>query len=47
VVPLIWLTSKRDVMGELVNGRIVQSLAVVVAVLVIGMNLVLLGSLFV
>lgn len=47
VVPLIWLTSRRDVMGDLVNGRLVRSLAVVVAVLVLGMNVVLLGSLFV
>jgi len=42
VVPLVWLTSRRDVMGDLVNGRIIRGLAVTVAVLVIAMNLVLL-----
>jgi manganese transport protein len=43
VVPLVWLTSKRDVMGELVNGRVVRALAVGVAALVIAMNVVLLA----
>jgi manganese transport protein len=42
VVPLVWLTSRRDVMGELVNGPIVRALAIAVAVLVIAMNVVLL-----
>ena len=42
VVPLVWLTSRRDVMGELVNGRVVRALAIAVAVLVIAMNVVLL-----
>jgi manganese transport protein len=42
VVPLVWLTSRRDVMGDMVNGRIVQTLAIVVAIMVIAMNVVLL-----
>jgi manganese transport protein len=43
VVPLVWLTSRRDVMGDLVNGRTVRALAVGVAGVVIAMNVVLLG----
>jgi hypothetical protein len=42
VVPLVWLTSRRDVMGELVNGPVVRVLAIGVSVLVIAMNVVLL-----
>jgi manganese transport protein len=43
VVPLVWLTSRRDVMRDLVNGRRVRLLAITVAVLVIAMNVVLLA----
>jgi manganese transport protein len=43
VVPLVWLTSRRDVMGDLVNSRTVRVLAIAVAVLVIAMNVVLLA----
>jgi manganese transport protein len=43
VVPLVWLTSRRDVMGDLVNTRTVRVLAIAVAVLVIAMNVVLLA----
>ena len=43
VVPLVWLTSRRDVMGDLVNGRTVRTLAIAVAALVIAMNVVLLA----
>jgi manganese transport protein len=43
VVPLVWLTSRRDVMGDLVNSRTVRLLAIAVAVLVIAMNVVLLA----
>jgi manganese transport protein len=43
VVPLVWLTGRRDIMGDLVNGRVVKGLAVLVAVLVISMNVVLLA----
>ena len=43
VVPLVWLTSRRDVMGDLVNGRLIKSLAVLVSCMVIAMNVVLLA----
>src|SRR5205807_2239118 len=43
VVPLVHLTSRRDVMGEMVNGRVVRALAVGVSALVISMNVVLLA----
>ena len=42
VVPLVWLTSRRDVMGELVNGPVIRALAIGVAGMVIAMNVVLL-----
>jgi manganese transport protein len=42
VVPLVWLTSRRDVMGDMVNGPLVRAAAVGVAGLVIAMNVVLL-----
>jgi manganese transport protein len=42
VVPLVWLTSRREVMGELVNGPMIRALAMTVAALVIAMNVVLL-----
>ncbi len=47
VVPLVWLTSRRDVMGDLVNSRLIKTLAVTVAVAVIAMNVVLLWVTFV
>jgi manganese transport protein len=43
VVPLVWLTNRRDVMGELVNSRSIRALAVLVSCLVIAMNVVLLA----
>jgi manganese transport protein len=42
IVPLVWLTSRQDVMGDLVNGRVVRFLAWLVAALVIAMNVLLL-----
>jgi manganese transport protein len=42
VVPLVWLTSRSDVMGDLVNGRLIRAMAIGVAALVIAMNVVLL-----
>jgi Mn2+/Fe2+ NRAMP family transporter len=39
----VWLTGRRDIMGDLVNGRLIKSLAVLVACLVIAMNVVLLA----
>ena len=38
LIPLIHMTASRSVMGEFVNGRLLTSVAVVVATLVIGMN---------
>jgi manganese transport protein len=43
VVPLVWLTNRRDVMGDLANGRGIRALAILVACLVIAMNVVLLA----
>jgi manganese transport protein len=43
VVPLVWLTNRRDVMGELVNSRSIRALAVLVSCVVIAMNVVLLA----
>lgn len=44
VVPLVWLTSRRDLMGDLVNGRALRAAAVVTATAVVAMNLILLAS---
>ncbi|MBY4899146.1 Nramp family divalent metal transporter [Cupriavidus sp. AU9028] len=41
VVPLIWLTSRRSVMGDYVNGRLVTVLACIAVTLIIGMNMTL------
>jgi manganese transport protein len=46
VIPLVWLTSRRDIMGELVNGPVVRALAIGVAGLVVAMNVVLLAVTF-
>jgi manganese transport protein len=43
VVPLVWLTNRRDVMGDLANGRGIRALAILVTCLVIAMNVVLLA----
>jgi manganese transport protein len=43
VIPLVWLTRRRDVMGDMANGRILHGLAVLVSCLVIAMNVVLLA----
>ncbi len=42
VVPLVWLTNRRDVMGDLVNGRLIKALALLVTMIVISMNVLLL-----
>jgi manganese transport protein len=44
LVPLVLLTSKREVMGELVNRRITTVVACVVAALIICLNVFLLGQ---
>jgi manganese transport protein len=38
LVPLLWLTSRRDLMAEWVNRRITTAVGSVVAVLIIGLN---------
>jgi manganese transport protein len=43
VVPLVWLTNRRDVMGDLANGMTIRALAILVSCLVIAMNVVLLA----
>ena len=42
IIPLIWLTSRRDVMGDMANGPTIRFLAVLVALVVLAMNAVLL-----
>jgi manganese transport protein len=46
LVPLIWLTRRRDVMGELVNHRATTLVAAVVAVAIIALNVFLLYQTF-
>lgn len=43
LIPLIWLTSKRSVMGEHVNGMAMRIAATVVTVLIVALNLLLIG----
>ncbi len=38
LVPLLWLTSRRDLMGGWVNRRVTTAAGCVVAVLIIGLN---------
>ena len=38
IVPLVWFTSRRDVMGPLTNGRLTTAAAGVVAALVVALN---------
>jgi manganese transport protein len=45
LVPLLWLTSRRDLMGGWVNRRVTTVTGAVVAVLIIGLNLHLLTEL--
>ena len=46
LVPLIWFTSRRDVMGGLVNRRITTLAGSVAAALIIALNGVLVWELF-
>jgi manganese transport protein len=46
VVPLVWLTARRDLMGALVNRRLTTAVASAVAMLVIAMNALLLAQTF-
>jgi manganese transport protein len=42
MVALLLFTARRDIMGELVNGRMTTILACIAAVIVLTLNLVLL-----
>jgi manganese transport protein len=44
LVPLVWFTARRDVMGPLVNRRITTIVASVVAAAIVGLNFFLLGQ---
>jgi manganese transport protein len=46
LVPLVWFTSRRDLMGALVNRRITTAAAAVVAGLIIALNIFLLAQTF-
>jgi manganese transport protein len=46
LVPLIWFTSRRDLMGQFVNRRITTSVACVVAAVIIALNVLLLVQTF-
>jgi manganese transport protein len=46
LVPLIWLTARRDVMGDQTNHRITTAVAVLVAALIIALNLFLIVRTF-
>jgi len=46
VIALVMFTRRRDIMGELANSRLVNTLATGSAFLILGLNLVLLASVF-
>jgi manganese transport protein len=46
IIPLVMFTSRRDIMGELVNRRATTITAVIVAALIVALNLFLLQQLF-
>jgi manganese transport protein len=46
LIPLVWFTSRRDVMGKLVNHRVTTAVAVVVAAGISALNLFLLVQTF-
>ena len=46
LIPLVWFTSRRDVMGALVNRRITTVAATVIAVLIVSLNIFLLYQVF-
>jgi len=45
IVPLVWLTARRSVMGSYVNRRLTTMLAAAVGAIIIGLNVVLLHGL--
>jgi manganese transport protein len=44
LVPLVWFTSRADVMGTLRNGRVVTALSAAVAALIVALNVFLLAT---
>jgi manganese transport protein len=42
VVPLVWLTARRDLMGDLANARLTTILAALVSLAIVGLNVLLL-----
>src|SRR5919204_1199903 len=46
LIPLVWFTSRRDLMGPLVNRRATTAVAAVVAALISALNVFLLGQTF-
>jgi manganese transport protein len=46
LIPLVWFTSRRALMGTLVNARTTTAVAAIVAALISGLNLFLLGQTF-
>jgi manganese transport protein len=46
LVPLVWFTSRRDLMGPLVNRKATTAIATVVAALISALNVFLLGQTF-
>ena len=45
IIPLIWLTSRRSIMGAHANARLTTALAAVAAAVIVGLNVLLLGRL--
>jgi manganese transport protein len=46
LVPLVWFTSKREIMGTLVNRRLTTAVATLVAAMISALNVFLLGQIF-
>jgi manganese transport protein len=46
LIPLVYFTSRKDLMGVLVNRRATTAIAVVVAALISALNIFLLGQVF-
>jgi manganese transport protein len=46
LIPLVWFTSRRNVMGALVNRRITTVVASVITTLIVGLNVFLLTQVF-
>jgi manganese transport protein len=46
LVPLVWFTSRKKLMGSLVNARATTAVATLVAALISALNVFLLGQVF-